>query len=78
MGREREKERVEGDSEEFIKAGVCRGAHIKRVIESFYEAKNGKSREGVGEADNGEGEELDGDGERRNGNSLAQSIKRNI
>lgn len=67
---------------EFIKAGVCRGAHIKRVIESFYEAKNGKSREGVGEAENGEGEELDENGDgvwgRRNGNSLAQSIKRNI
>lgn len=47
---------------EFIKAGVCRGAHIKRVIESFYEAKNGKSKEGVGEADNGEGEELHGSG----------------
>lgn len=39
---------------EFIKAGVYRGAHIKRVIESFYEAKNGKSRKGVGEVDNGE------------------------
>lgn len=48
---------------------VPRSAHIKRVIESFYEANNA----------NGNGKGRGGErAARRNGNSLAQSIKRDI